>query len=84
MKQKKLPNSRLIYVLGILSCLLFWFGGIPINENNPKDKRIHNILIFALTAFFWLENQKPFLGINLMIIIILGRLKKERSLQSLA
>lgn len=37
MEQKKLPNSRLIYVLGILSCLFFWFGGLAI--------------IFALIAF---------------------------------
>jgi hypothetical protein len=36
MTGKKLPNSRLIYVLGILSCSLFFFGGIA--------------LVFALTS----------------------------------
>ena len=30
MEKKKLPNGKLIYVLAILSCTLFWFGGIPI------------------------------------------------------
>ncbi|TVZ14083.1 CCC motif membrane protein [Maribacter sp. MAR_2009_72] len=30
MKQSKLPNSRLIYVLAILSCTLFCFGGFTI------------------------------------------------------
>ena len=30
MKKKKLPNSRSIYILGVLSCLLFYLGGMPI------------------------------------------------------
>ena len=37
MTEKKLPNGKLIYVLAILSCTLFCFGGIAI--------------VFALTAF---------------------------------
>lgn len=38
MEKKKLPNSRLIYVLAILSCFLFCVGGLSI--------------IFALTSYF--------------------------------
>jgi hypothetical protein len=30
MTDKKLPNSKLIYILAILSCTLFCFGGITI------------------------------------------------------
>ena len=30
MKKKKLPNSRSIYILGVLSCFLFYLGGMPI------------------------------------------------------
>ncbi len=37
MKEKKLPNEKLIYVFAILSCTLFLFGGIAI--------------VFALTSF---------------------------------
>ncbi|SMG46948.1 hypothetical protein SAMN05661096_03331 [Marivirga sericea] len=38
MEKKKLPNSRLIYVLAMSSCFLFWFGGFPI--------------IFAFTSYY--------------------------------
>lgn len=30
MTQKNLPNSKLIYAFAILSCMLFFFGGIAI------------------------------------------------------
>ncbi len=30
MEKKKLPNGKLIYVLAMLSCVLFFFGGITI------------------------------------------------------
>jgi amino acid permease len=30
MTEKKLPNSKLIYVFALLSCILFCFGGIAI------------------------------------------------------
>ena len=37
MIEKKLPNSKLIYILSLLSCILFLFGGVAI--------------VFALTSF---------------------------------
>ena len=30
MEKKKLPNGKLIYTFALLSCTLFWFGGITI------------------------------------------------------
>ncbi len=38
MQRKNLPNSSLIYILAILSCVLFWVGGFSI--------------VFALTSYF--------------------------------
>ena len=30
MEKKKLPHGKLIYTFALLSCTLFWFGGITI------------------------------------------------------
>ena len=30
MEKNKLPNGKLIYIFALLSCTLFWFGGIAI------------------------------------------------------
>lgn len=38
MIKKKLPNSRVIYILALLSCFLFWFGGL--------------LVILAMTSYF--------------------------------
>lgn len=65
MKKKKLPNSRSIYILGVLSCLLFYLGGMPI--------------IFAFTSLLLAKkNQRKFTKKGQMNMIILIGLEKER------
>ncbi len=64
MTAKKLPNGKLIYVLAILSCTLFCFGGIPI--------------IFAMTSFILAKKSEKIYQQNPELYSNIGQIKKGK------
>ena len=77
-EKKKLPHSRLIYILAILSCLLFCFGGLSIIlaiiafSLAKKSEQIYKQNLEAYSNIKTIQKGKvmAIVGIVLNIIVI--------------
>jgi amino acid permease len=64
MEKTKLPNGKLIYVLAILSCILFCFGGITI--------------LFALSSYLLARKSEKIYEQNPSVYSNIKKIKKGK------
>lgn len=66
MEKKKLPNGRLIYTFALLSCTLFWFGGITI--------------FFALISYILARKSEKIYEQNSNVYSNISKIKKGKNI----
>jgi hypothetical protein len=66
MEKKKLPNGKLIYTFALLSCTLFWFGGITI--------------VFALISYILARKSEKIYEQNSNVYSNISKIKKGKTI----
>ena len=66
MEKKKLPNGKLIYTFALLSCTLFWFGGITI--------------VFALISYIFARKSEKIYKQNSNVYSNISKIKKGKTI----